>query len=342
MLLSINIPTYNRSFFLKKNLEELVRQIKELNAHDEMEINISNNGSTDNTDTVVMDFISNNKDIHIGYNHFDENQGPDKNFIYTMHMSHGDYTILLGDDDYIVDGGVQTIIDLIKSQPKADVFLSNRTEIDEEGNFLREHSFLYEKTPSRIFDFSDENQAGFYFSLCKNVGGCLTFISSIIYKSSILTECGNYDGSLDGTFYSFWFYLWGKLSRGGTLYYYNGSYILNTQTTNANFGNGLKRSLVEFEGFQRVSDLYFFDKTYKYSFLQVPKRCKPMYMLAQECIYDKDSYNIRLLPVLEKNDDIAYAHDLKMLNSVCYHLSCLANLVLPTWLMRISRYLRIR
>lgn len=334
MLLSICIPTYNRCQFLKKNLEELAGQIKSCGALNDVELNVSDNGSTDETDKVVKEFIANHSEITVGYNHFDNNQGPDKNYISTMHMAHGNYTILLGDDDFLIKEGLALVFRLLKENNSIDVFLSNRIEINESGDFLREQFFLSEDIPSRVFDFSDENQAGFYFSLCKSVGGCLTFISSIIYKTSILQEIGDYDGKLDGTYYSFWFYLWGKLSKGGKLYYYNKSYILNTQTFNTNFGLGLNRSLVEFEGFQRAAELFFADKTYKYTFLEIPKRCKPMYMLIQECINDKKSYYSRLIPVLEKSGQKGYVDDIKKLFSVYFQLGCVANLILPRWIMR--------
>lgn len=332
MKLSIGIPTYNRSPFLEKNLLRLSQQIRDNNLEKEVEINISNNGSTDNTESLIKTFIKQNNDLKISYHNFNTNVGPDKNYISTMKMAKGEYSILLGDDDYIINNGLNKILELVNNYKDVDVFLSNRTEIDEEENILGYRNFLYKDIQSRIFDFSDENQAGFYFSLCEEVGGCLTFISSIVYNTHIIEELGPYDNSLDGTFYSFWFYLWGKLSKGGKLYYLNDSYILNTQILDekacANFGEGLKRTLVEFEGFQKIADMYFYNKSYKKSFMDVPKRWKRMSSLSYECILDEDSCYKRLIPVLIKEYNQDYADDIFIFLNWKFHFKCLRVLLI--------------
>ena len=235
---------------------------------------------------------------------------------------------------------MKEILQLIDKKNDIDIFLSNRTEIDESENIIRDRSFLHDDTPSRTFDFSDENQAGFYFSLCDEVGGCLTFISSIIYKTQILEEIGPYNNSLDGTFYSFWFYLWGKLSKGGRLYYLRDSYILNTQTFNNNFGQGLKRTLVEFEGFQKAADLLFNNKSYKKCFLDVPKRWKSMSELLNECIQDEDSAKKRLLPVLRTVNGNSYFNDITLFLSWKYHYDCFRVLFLSRLALKIRLYIR--
>ena len=322
MKLSIGIPTYNRGNYLEKNLNGLAKQIRENNLQDEVEINVSNNGSTDNTNEIVRSFIKHNLDLKVSYRSFVVNEGPDKNYIATMQMAKGDYSILLGDDDFLIDNGLLLVLHLIEENKDVDVFLSNRTEIDEEGNILAYRSFLHNDIKSRVFDFCDENQAGFYFSLCEEVAGCLTFISSIIYKTNIIDEIGPYNGCLDGTFYSFWYYLWGKLSKGGKLFYLNDSYVLNTQTFNNNFGQGLKRTLVEFEGFQKAADLLFFDKSYRKCFMDVPKRWKRLSFLTQECIFDEESFNSRLLPVLTKEYNREYIDDIFIFLNWKYHYNC--------------------
>lgn len=331
MKFSIGIPTYNRGPFLEKNLKGIAKQIRDNNLNKEVEINISNNGSTDDTEVIISSFIEQNSDLCVSCNKFLVNEGPDKNYIATMQMAHGEYSILLGDDDYIVEGGLLKILQLIEKYKDIDVFLSNRTEIDESGNIIGYRSFLHQDITSRKFDFGDDNQAGFYFSLCDEVGGCLTFISSIIYKTQIMEEMGPYNHCLDGTFYSFWFYLWGKLSKGGKLYYLSDSYILNTQAYNNNFGQGLKRSLVEFEGFQKAAELFFYNKSYKKCFLDVPRRWKRMSDLLNECIQDEDSCKKRLMPVLRRGDSKAYTDDIELFLSWRYHYDCFRKLFKPRY-----------
>ncbi len=345
MKLSIGIPTYNRGTFLEKNLIRLSKQIHDNNLENEVEINLSNNGSTDNTDSLIRSFIKQNKDLKVSYNKFIANEGPDKNYITTMHMAKGDYSILLGDDDYFIENGLKTVFDLLEKEKDIDVFLSNRIEIDENENVLGYRSFLHKDIHSRVFDFKDENQAGFYFSLCEEVGGCLTFISSIIYKTKIIEELGPYNNCLDGTFYSFWFYLWGKLSKGGKLYYLDDSYIFNTQILNTraydNFGQGLKRTLVEFDGFHKAAELFFYDKNYKKCFLDIPKRWKRMTFLSYECIEDRDLYYSRLLPILRSeynNQD--YIDDLSIFLNYKFHFKCFRKLYISFCIMKFHSLIR--
>ena len=52
MILSILIPTYNRSKFLEKNLQILNQHIHKIDVNNTIEIVVSNNGSPVNTDNI--------------------------------------------------------------------------------------------------------------------------------------------------------------------------------------------------------------------------------------------------------------------------------------------------
>lgn len=271
MLLSICIPTYNRDKFLLKNLNLLASQIRESHLENVVEINVSNNGSTDHTREFVLNFFKENNDIVNQYRENKTNEGPDANYIQTMHMANGTYSIMLGDDDYFIEGGLKIILSLISDHPDVDIFLSNRDEYTEEGDFRLRKYFVRDDIEDRIFDFSKHSDAGYYFYLSHDVGACLTFISSVIYKTNVLSKYGEYDSSLDGTYYSFWYYWWQDLRDGGKLYYRKEPYIKCTvPRQNGNFGKGLKRLLVEFNGFSKAAEIIFGDdKTRKKDFVDV-------------------------------------------------------------------------
>lgn len=67
MKISFNIPTYNRAKFLKKNLNILATQIIELHKENEVEINISDNASRDDTKSISEAFISAYPQLHVSY-----------------------------------------------------------------------------------------------------------------------------------------------------------------------------------------------------------------------------------------------------------------------------------
>ena len=79
-LLTIAIPTYNRSEYLKRSLENIITQILEVdNFGESIELVVSDNCSTDNTAEVIKNLSS--KYSFIKYNKNDENFGSDKNFL---------------------------------------------------------------------------------------------------------------------------------------------------------------------------------------------------------------------------------------------------------------------
>lgn len=93
--LSIAIPTYNRALILDRALENIANQISYA---DDIQIVISDNGSTDNTQSIVNKYSS---ILNIKYVSLPENRGFDRNFINAINESDGEYVWIKGDDDFI-------------------------------------------------------------------------------------------------------------------------------------------------------------------------------------------------------------------------------------------------
>lgn len=107
MQLTIAIPTYNRSKFLEKNLNSLLKQDNK-----DFNVLIQDNNSTDNTENIVKKF----KDLglKIDYKKNDSNLGWEKNFELCFKRVNTSHMILLGDDDIIINDGIEIIYDDIK------------------------------------------------------------------------------------------------------------------------------------------------------------------------------------------------------------------------------------
>ena len=105
ILLSICIPTYNRADKLDKNLNLLINAIGK---HENIEIFISDNCSSDNTKSIVSQYLSLTNIIN--YHRNNENIGPDKNFLQCFKLAKGKYIWLLGDDDYVLGESLPRII----------------------------------------------------------------------------------------------------------------------------------------------------------------------------------------------------------------------------------------
>lgn len=273
--LSINIPTYNRDSFLKKNLNIIIDQLRKDGFVDVVEINVSDNASTDNTQKVVTEIIDINKDICITYKCNEKNLGPDLNFVAAMQMAQGEYSILFGDDDFFEEGGIKSIIHLICDNPEITIFLSNRINIDAFDNYLGTLKFMREDIGTEIFDFAKKNDARAYFSLISDHGGLLTFISSVIYKTAILDEIGDYNKDCTGTCYSFLYYWWSSILMGKKLMYVNEYLIRATVSgvTNNNYDQGINRLLVDTEGLSKIASLVFINnKSLENDFLAAVRR----------------------------------------------------------------------
>jgi glycosyltransferase involved in cell wall biosynthesis len=97
-LISIIIPTYNRSNLLKITLDSLINQKY---PKENFEIIISNNNSTDNTEDIIANF----KQLHKNYNviyYFEINQGVHYARNNAAKISKGDY-LYFTDDDMILN-----------------------------------------------------------------------------------------------------------------------------------------------------------------------------------------------------------------------------------------------
>lgn len=111
-LLSIAIPTYNRSRFLYQTLESLFSEIQ--NENYSLEIIVSDNCSTDNTEKVIHSFI--NKGLPIIHVKNIENKGAEVNVIQCFSLAKGNYVLVLGDDDFFLKGALSKIFAILHNE----------------------------------------------------------------------------------------------------------------------------------------------------------------------------------------------------------------------------------
>lgn len=109
-LLSICIPTYNRSPVLEKFLPCLLEKIKNIS---EIHLVISDNASTDNTREYLHAL---QEDFNFDYNRNNENLGPDGNYLKCIELAKGEYTWIIGDDDIITDGIIEKLLNHLRSK----------------------------------------------------------------------------------------------------------------------------------------------------------------------------------------------------------------------------------
>lgn len=301
MRISFNIPTYNRAKYLKKNLDILTAQIKELHKEDDVEINISDNASTDETQKVSKTCITENPQLHISYHRNEKNLGPDGNFIKAMHLAHGEYSLLWGDDDFLKEGGLTRIFELLDYGEKNNIqiMLSSTSVYDANGKYLFEKYFLREDIDELIVDFSNELERRAYFFLLKDMGGMLSFISDVIYKTSIINSIP-FDKDFIGTHYAFLCYWWGWLFKGNKLYYSSKSFLKETYQFQPAYGLGVDRLMVDYNGYLLIANKLISNEQLKHDFLAAFQNLHSLYNLINLINGESKKFKELVIPALKQ------------------------------------------
>jgi glycosyltransferase involved in cell wall biosynthesis len=102
-LVTVGVPTYNRSKMLIECLNSLSNQL-----YKNIEVIISDNNSTDNTYEICKEFVQ--KDNRFKYYKQAINIGPKKNFEFVLNNTKGKFFMWLGDDDYLDKNYLSTIV----------------------------------------------------------------------------------------------------------------------------------------------------------------------------------------------------------------------------------------
>lgn len=171
-LLTIAIPTYNRSSFLDLCLSQIFKQIGKNEYL--VEILISNNSSTDNTDEIVNKYISSG--FAISYLNNNVNLGGDRNFIQCFDRSNGKYVLILGDDDILLDGSIRTILGILKNNEFGIVHFNAYNFVND---YISERPKVF---PRGIIVYTDP------VKFASKVSYFLTFISRNIINKSLISH----------------------------------------------------------------------------------------------------------------------------------------------------------
>ncbi len=198
-LLSICIPTYNRDKILKLALEKLLPQINKYK--DLIEIIISDNASTDNTQLIIEEFTKKFCDLNFVLFKHKENTGYFGNFKKCRELSKGKYFWLLSDDDHLNNSVLDLVMEiLLHNDDISGIYLHNL-------NYLSD--FFYEKVNfdeiktghrkfalmliSSVIMYNNKIQDSMIFQEFKGNDflGFLFFIQSLKYSKKIVVLRGN-------------------------------------------------------------------------------------------------------------------------------------------------------
>ena len=129
-LVTIGIPTYNRANgYLREALESALAQ-----SYPNLEIVVSDNGSTDNTESVVRSYA----DPRIRYFRQQPPVTPNDNFNFCLQQANGTYFLMLHDDDKIDPDFVETCMSAAGYDKHVGVIRTGTRIINAAGTVIKE------------------------------------------------------------------------------------------------------------------------------------------------------------------------------------------------------------
>jgi abequosyltransferase len=171
-LLSICIPTHNRAEVLSRTLLNLLEEISIMSVKkiDFLEVCISDNGSTDETQQILENFKKKCPvDVYINKN--DKDLGFDNNILNVVEISKAEFVWLFSDDDGIERGGINYVYDFLMDNKDIDILILSSNPYDSE---------LRSKLPTRRR--STKNDIQFYLT-------SLEATLELPFELSLISQC---------------------------------------------------------------------------------------------------------------------------------------------------------
>lgn len=124
-LVSIIIPTYNYAKYLIKTIKSCIEQ-----TYKNLEIIIIDDGSTDNTYEVVMNFSD--RIVYV----FQHNSGVSAARNKGLELARGEFIAFLDADDYLTEDSVETRLNILLAYPDIGIIFSETYSEDADGGNL--------------------------------------------------------------------------------------------------------------------------------------------------------------------------------------------------------------
>lgn len=174
-LLTIAIPTYNRADYLDLCLRRIAEELGSLGEDRRhlVKVYVSNNASTDHTDQVISRYQSITSG-EVEYVRNRENIGADLNIVQCYTSAKTPYVWVLGDDDVILPGKLQIVLDILIKQ-EVDILYVNGYGFSK--NYLDE--------PIRGRGKSGIKKYSSALDFVKQTHVMLAFITALIVRSGV-------------------------------------------------------------------------------------------------------------------------------------------------------------
>lgn len=154
--LAICVPTYNRAALLHNCLLSIFEEIEPVK--DFVEVIVSDNCSTDNT----LEVIEEMKEKYLfKYIRNNTNIGANSNIVSITNYAEAEFCWIVGDDDFVLPGGVKRIVDIINTFPEIDYILAACVHFDTD-KIKKDPSFRLLVNSSIELDGSNSSNRSFF------------------------------------------------------------------------------------------------------------------------------------------------------------------------------------
>jgi glycosyltransferase involved in cell wall biosynthesis len=193
MNVSVCIPTFNRLEHLKLAIESCLSQ-----TYKPFEIIISDDSSTDDTETMVNELQVEPHEISIRYKRNKPGLRQVKNVNQLFDMAQGDYIVLLHDDDLLHNKALAVFKAVLEKDPSIDIVFGKQYIIDDDGRLDMKKSEALNKGYYRT-SYYETNQ------LKPNIVGLVQQFPNDAYimKSEIAKENGYNEEAKDACDFEF-------------------------------------------------------------------------------------------------------------------------------------------
>ncbi|MES2047201.1 MAG: glycosyltransferase family 2 protein [Pseudomonadota bacterium] len=182
--LSIFIPTYNRARLLSYLLESIVRDLEQW--PEDLEVVVSNNASTDNTQEIVARLMKRGFPIIYLINAI--NIGGDGNIASGFDLVSGKYMWVIGDDEIMYIGTVLYVLELCRTRNFGILHLANHGYSHGQQGTVCERK-MPKNAKAALLDSK---------ALFRSANIFLTFISAnVVNRQAILANYPDFDAKTD-------------------------------------------------------------------------------------------------------------------------------------------------
>ncbi|WP_295851798.1 glycosyltransferase [uncultured Xylophilus sp.] len=158
-MISVVIPTFNYGHFVTEAIDSVLSQ-----GIDDLEVIVCNDQSTDDTEARLAPYLS---DPRIRYYRNEKNLGAVGNINYGMSLARGDYQLLIGADDFLAPGALQTLRATLQAHPECGYAYGRYTMLESDGTM---HAIQHPGWPGRDYaggrnEFADLLRQDLYINL---------------------------------------------------------------------------------------------------------------------------------------------------------------------------------